>query len=107
MSPLPTARIAWFNGKYLPENEVFPGAGWKNGDGAIDMPRTFNGRAFRMKEHVEGVYREVVMLRAHLLAPEPGNTRYSTLGLAEVLLGLGDRAGAERELRREEGQFCL
>ena len=27
MSPLPTARIAWFNGKYLPENEVFPGAG--------------------------------------------------------------------------------
>ena len=77
--------------------------GWKNGDGAIDMPRTFNGRAFRMKEHVEGVYREGVMLRAHLLAPEPGNTRYSTLGLAEVLLGLGDRAGAERELR----QFCL
>ncbi len=46
-------------------------------------------RVGRLRE-AERVYREVLLLRAYVLGPAQGNTRYSTLGL-------GDRAGAERE----------
>lgn len=57
---VPTSRIALFNGKFFLENAVLillRDRGWKYGDGAFDMTRTFNGRAFRMKEHVERFYR--------------------------------------------------
>ena len=45
------SRIAWFNGKFMPENQVlisFRDRSWKYGDGVFDMTRTFNGRAFRL-----------------------------------------------------------
>ena len=37
-------RLAWFNGKFMPENQVlisFRDRSWKYGDGAFDMTRTF------------------------------------------------------------------
>ena len=59
-------RTAWFNGAFLPENEVripFRDRGWRYGDGAFDMTRTFNGHAFRLEEHIDRFYRSLRYLR--------------------------------------------
>ena len=48
---LSNQRIAWFNGKFVPESDVvipFRDRSWKYGDGAFDMTRTFEGTPFRL-----------------------------------------------------------
>ena len=58
MTQLTNSRLAWFNGKFMPENQVlipFRDRSWRYGDGAFDMTRTFNGR-FRLKEHIDRFY---------------------------------------------------
>ena len=55
-------RIAWFNGRFMPENQVlisFRDRSWRYGDGVFDMTRTFNGQAFRLKEHIDRLYRSL------------------------------------------------
>src|SRR5712691_13045744 len=59
-------RVAYFNGRIVPEREVvvpFRDRGFKYGDAAFDMTRTFNGRQFRLKEHVERLFRSLRYLR--------------------------------------------
>jgi len=59
-------RIAWFNGKFVLESQVlvpFRDRSWVFGDGAFDMTRTFNGRVFKLEEHVERLYRSLKVLR--------------------------------------------
>ncbi len=66
MTSLSNERIAYFNGKYVPEREVlvpFRDRSWVFGDGAFDMTRTFNGRVFKIAEHVERLYRSLKYLR--------------------------------------------
>ena len=66
MNALSNERIAYFNGAYLPESEVrvpFRDRSWVFGDGAFDMTRTFNGRVFKIAEHVERLYRSLKYLR--------------------------------------------
>jgi len=66
MTVLSNERIAYFNGKYVPESEVrvpFRDRSWIFGDGAFDMTRTFNGRVFKIAEHVERLYRSLKYLR--------------------------------------------
>jgi branched-chain amino acid aminotransferase len=63
---LANQRMAWFNGRIMPESEVrlsFRDRGVKYGDGAFDMTRTFNGRIFRLKEHIDRYYRTLKYLR--------------------------------------------
>ena len=63
---LSNQRIAWFNGKFMPENEVmipFRDRSWKYGDGAFDMTRTFEGKPFRLKEHIDRFYRSLRYLQ--------------------------------------------
>lgn len=84
MSQKPTSRIAWFNGAYMPETQVlisFRDRGWKYGDGAFDMTRTFNGRAFRMKEHVERFYRSLRYLRL-----DPGMSPQEMIDISEEIV---------------------
>jgi branched-chain amino acid aminotransferase len=60
------SRFAWFNGEFMPENQVkipFRDRGWRYGDGAFDMTRTFNGRLFRIREHIARFYRSLRYLR--------------------------------------------
>jgi branched-chain amino acid aminotransferase len=55
-------RIAYFNGKFVPEREVvvpYRDRSFTRGDGAFDMTRSFNGRAFKLEEHVERFYRSL------------------------------------------------
>lgn len=59
-------RIAYFNGRYVPEAEVkvpFRDKSFIFGDGCFDMTRTFNGRPFRVKEHIDRFYRSLAYLR--------------------------------------------
>ena len=63
---LSNQRIAWFNGQFMPENQVmipFRDRSWKYGDGAFDMTRTFEGAPFRMKEHIDRFYRSLRYLQ--------------------------------------------
>jgi branched-chain amino acid aminotransferase len=55
-------RVAWFNGKFVPESEVvipFRDLGFLKGDAVFDMTRSFAGRAFRLTEHVARLYRSL------------------------------------------------
>jgi branched-chain amino acid aminotransferase len=58
-------RIAWFNGKIVRESEVlipFRDQGFTRGDAVFDMTRSFNGKAFRLEEHVARLYRSLKYL---------------------------------------------
>src|SRR5262245_3175293 len=59
-------RVAWSNGSFLPESEVripFRDSSWVYGDGGFDMTRSFNHRLFKVKEHVDRLYRSLKYLR--------------------------------------------
>jgi branched-chain amino acid aminotransferase len=61
-----TTRIAYFNGKFVPETQVlipYRDRSFNRGDGCFDMTRTFDGRIFRLEEHVERLYRSLRYLR--------------------------------------------
>jgi branched-chain amino acid aminotransferase len=59
-------RIAWFNGRFVPEREVlvpFRDRGFKYGDAVFDTTRTFGHRIFKLTEHVDRLYRSLRYLR--------------------------------------------
>jgi branched-chain amino acid aminotransferase len=59
-------RVAWFNGEFMPEREVripFRDSSWVYGDGCFDMTRSFHHRLFKVKEHVDRLYRSLKYLR--------------------------------------------
>ncbi|MCX7381707.1 MAG: aminotransferase class IV [Alphaproteobacteria bacterium] len=63
---LSNVRLAWFNGEFMPEHEVripFRDSSWLYGDGAFDMTRSFNGKLFKVQEHVERLYKSLKYLR--------------------------------------------
>ena len=62
---LANERVAWFNGKIVRESEVlipFRDQGFTRGDAVFDMTRSFNGKAFRLEEHVGRLYRSLKYL---------------------------------------------
>jgi branched-chain amino acid aminotransferase len=59
---LANERVAWFNGKLVRESEVlipFRDQGFLRGDAVFDMTRSFNGKAFRLAEHIARLYRSL------------------------------------------------
>jgi len=55
-------RTAYFNGRFVLETEVmipYRDRSFNRGDGCFDMTRTFDGRIFRLEEHVERLYRSL------------------------------------------------
>ena len=84
MTLLTNCRLAWFNGKFMPENQVlipFRDRGWRYGDGAFDMTRTFNGHPFRLKEHIDRFYRSLRYL--HL---DPGMSPQEMIDVSEQIV---------------------
>ncbi len=68
----PNERIAYFNGDYVPESHVvvpFRDRGFRWGDGAFDTERTVNGKLFRLKEHIDRLYRSL-----RYIGIEPGES---------------------------------
>jgi branched-chain amino acid aminotransferase len=58
-------RVAYFNGRFMPEREVlipYRDLSALRGYGAFDLTRTFLGRPFKLKEHVERLYRSLKYL---------------------------------------------
>jgi branched-chain amino acid aminotransferase len=77
-------RVAYFNGKIVPEREVvvpFRDRGFKYGDAAFDMTRTFRGRPFKLKEHVERFYRSLRYLQI-----DPGLSPAEMVSISEEVL---------------------
>ena len=77
-------RVAYFNGNIVPEREVvlpFRDRGFKYGDAAFDMTRTFHGRPFKLQEHVERFYRSLRYLRI-----DPGLSPGEMVAVSEQVL---------------------
>jgi branched-chain amino acid aminotransferase len=85
-------RIAWFNGKFMPENQVlisFRDRSWRYGDGVFDMTRTFNGVAFRLKEHIDRLYRSLRYLRL-----DPGMSPQEMIEVSEQIVACNEHLRA-------------
>ena len=92
-------RIAWFNGRFVPENQVlipFRDRGWRYGDGAFDMTRTFNGRLFRIEGHIARFYRSLRYLRL-----DPGMSPREMIDLSEEV------AARNEHLRAAAGDWWI
>jgi branched-chain amino acid aminotransferase len=77
-------RIAYHNGRFLPEREVlvpFRDRGFKYGDAVFDTTRTFGHRVFKLREHVERLYRSLRYLRI-----DPGVTPAAMVEITEEVL---------------------
>ena len=76
-------RVAWFNGDFMPESQVripFRDLSWIYGDGCFDMTRSFNHSLFKVREHVDRLYRSLKYLRI-----DPGVTSERMVALTEEL----------------------
>jgi branched-chain amino acid aminotransferase len=77
-------RVAWFNGKIVRESEVvipFRDQGFLRGDAVFDMTRSFNGKAFRIEEHVTRLYRSL-----RYLDIDPGVAPGEMVSISEEVL---------------------
>ena len=77
-------RIAYFNGRYVPESEVlvpFRDRGFKYGDAVFDTTRTFGHRVFKLAEHVDRLYRSL-----HYLRIDPGIAPAELVAITEEVL---------------------
>jgi branched-chain amino acid aminotransferase len=66
MSQLANERVAYFNGKIVPESQVlipFRDRGFISGDAVFDTERTVNHRIFKLKEHIDRLYRSLKYLK--------------------------------------------
>jgi branched-chain amino acid aminotransferase len=82
--PRSNHRIAYFNGRLVPEREVmvpFRDRGFKYGDAAFDMTRTFHGIPFKLADHVARFYRSLRYLRI-----DPGLTPPEMIAISEEVL---------------------
>jgi branched-chain amino acid aminotransferase len=83
-SPRQNERVAYYNGRILPESEVllpFRDRGFIFGDAVFDTARTFRHKPFRLKEHVERLYRSLSYLRI-----DPGLSPVETIAISEEVL---------------------
>jgi branched-chain amino acid aminotransferase len=76
----------------MPEGQVlipYRDRGWKSGDGAFDMTRTFDGRPFRLKEHIDRFYRSL-----HYLRIDPGLTPARMIEISEEVVARNEHLRA-------------
>ena len=81
---LANERVAWFNGKIVRESEVlipFRDQGFLRGDAVFDMTRSFNGKAFRLAEHIARLYRSL-----RYLDIDPGLSPAEMAAISEDML---------------------
>ena len=61
-----TERVAYFRGKIIPESQVlisFRDSAAIHGEGVYDTARTFDGRIFKLREHLDRLWRSMRYLR--------------------------------------------
>ena len=58
--------VAYMNGEWIPSSELkvdVRDRGFRVGDTVFDVTRTFNGKSYKMKEHVDRLYRSLKYVR--------------------------------------------
>ena len=58
--------VAYFNGEWVPSSQIkidLMDRGFMIGDTIYDFERTFNGKGFRLKEHIDRLYRSLKYVR--------------------------------------------
>lgn len=81
---LANQRTVYLNGDYLPESEAtipISDRGFIYGDAVFDTARTFNGKPYRMQEHIERLMRSLRYLRI-----DPGLTARQIVDISEEVL---------------------
>jgi branched-chain amino acid aminotransferase len=81
---LTNERVAWFNGRIVRESEVlipFRDQGYLRGDAVFDMTRSFNGKAFRLEQHIARLYRSL-----RYLDIDPGLSPAEMAAISEEVL---------------------
>ena len=99
MTALSNTRVAWFNGTFMPEAQVmipFRDRSWKYGDGAFDMTRTFEGKPFRLKEHIDRFYRSLRYLQI-----DPGVSPKEMVAVSEEIVARNEH------LRGQHGDWWV
>jgi branched-chain amino acid aminotransferase len=84
MTALANRRVAYFNGKIVPEREVvvpFRDRSFLRGDAVFDSTRTFGGKPFRLQQHIDRLYRSLRYLRI-----DPGLSPAEMLSISEEVL---------------------
>ena len=90
---------AYFNGEWVPISQVkidSADRGFSTGDVVFDVARTFNGKSFRMREHVERLFRSLQYTRI-----DPGLSPEEMLDISEEVI----RRNQDR--RAEAGDFTI
>lgn len=92
-------RIAYFNGAYVPEDEVrisYRDRGFRLGDAAFDMTRTFNGAPFKLRDHIDRFFRSLKYLQI-----DPGLSPDDFIDISEEV------ARRNRHLLPEGGDYWV
>ena len=90
---------AFFNGEWVPFSEVKidpMDRGFLVGDVVFDVARTFNGKSFRMKDHVDRLYRSLKYVRI-----DPGLSPDEMIAISEETIERNEH------LREEVGDFTI
>jgi branched-chain amino acid aminotransferase len=90
---------AYFNGEWVPFSQVKidpMDRGFMGGDVVFDVARTFNGKSFRMKEHVDRLYRSLKVVRI-----DPGLSPEEMTDISEEVITRNE------DQRAEVGDFSI
>ncbi len=90
---------AYFNGEWVPYSQVKidpRDRGFTAGDVVFDVARTFNGKSFRMKEHVDRLYRSLKYVRI-----DAGLSSQEFVDISEEAIARNE------SLRSEVGDFAV
>jgi len=94
-----TDYTAYFCGEWMPTSQVRidpMDRGFLVGDAVFDVARTFNGKSFRMREHVDRLYRSLKYVRI-----DPGMAPEDMLKISEEVIRRNEH------LRAEVGDFAI
>ena len=90
---------AYFKGEWVPNSEISISPvdrGFQVGDVVFDVERTFNGKSFRMKEHIDRLYRSLKYTRI-----DAGLSAEEMLDISEEVIRRNEH------LRAEVGDFGI
>jgi len=91
--------MTYFNGEWVPYSQVAidpNDRGFIGGDVVFDVVRTFDGKSFRMKEHVDRLFRSMTYVRI-----DPGLTKQEITDISEEVVVRNE------DVRGEVGDFSI
>ena len=92
-------RISYYNGEFVPDSQCvihISDRGFLRGDTVFDVARTFNGKPYRVRDHLERLYRSMTFARI-----DPGMT------IDEMEVITLDVAKRNEHLREPGGDFAI